>query len=365
MGSADPPTTPLFSVVIPVHGVEDYVGACLESVSGQTFDDYEALVIDDGSPDSCGQIIDKYAEQEARIVPIHLSRAHGLGPARNVGIERAGGRYLVFLDGDDEFAPDALRRLAQHLIEHDEPEVALYDYVMTPPCEITCFSNLHRWVPPAIDGPFRVRDVPLALRVAWTAWNKAYRRDFIERFALRFASGTFEDAPWACSSLVAASSVTALHEVCVRYRCCRRGSITRSRSSRHADIFTQFDRLYDFLADHPYFEFHELRPEITRRMTLIMQSLGAEGGLIPPEILADFRTRCEQYFEDRRPAHYDGPDLRWPPTPWDAWADTGGYAPLVWGEDPVTPARTVAPWRNTRRTKKTPEVQPGGLPFTR
>src|SRR5690242_3524304 len=103
---------PRFSVIVPVYKVQAYLHECLESVLGQSFPDLELIAVDDCSPDGCGSIIEEFAARDARVVPVRLPENVGLGRARNAGLERATGDYLVFLDSDDTLTPDALRAIA-------------------------------------------------------------------------------------------------------------------------------------------------------------------------------------------------------------------------------------------------------------
>ena len=103
----------IFSVVIPVYNVKDYLPKCIDSVLAQDFTDYEVILIDDGSTDGeSGAICDRYAAAHPeRIRAIHKPNG-GVGEARNVGIEAAQGEYLIFIDSDDYIAPGMFRVLA-------------------------------------------------------------------------------------------------------------------------------------------------------------------------------------------------------------------------------------------------------------
>ena len=98
----------IFSVVIPVYNVKDYLPKCIDSVLAQDFTDYEVILIDDGSTDGeSGAICDRYAAAHPeRIRAIHKPNG-GVGEARNVGIEAAQGEYLIFIDSDDYIAAGA------------------------------------------------------------------------------------------------------------------------------------------------------------------------------------------------------------------------------------------------------------------
>lgn len=90
----------LISVIVPVYKVEKYLSRCIKSILEQTFVNFELLLIDDGSPDFCGQICEDWARKDVRISVIHQKNA-GLSAARNTGIDNAKGKYIVFIDSDD------------------------------------------------------------------------------------------------------------------------------------------------------------------------------------------------------------------------------------------------------------------------
>ncbi|MBO7941454.1 glycosyltransferase family 2 protein, partial [Streptomyces sp. S9] len=100
---------PRFSVIVPVYKVQAYLHECLASVLAQSYDDLELIAVDDCSPDGCGEIIDEFAALDPRVTAVRLPENVGLGRARNAGIDRASGDYLVFLDSDDTLTPGALR----------------------------------------------------------------------------------------------------------------------------------------------------------------------------------------------------------------------------------------------------------------
>lgn len=99
---------PLISVIVPVYNVEEFLPCCVDSVLSQSFRDFELILVDDGSPDSCPVICDRYHQTDDRVTVIHQSN-RGVSAARNAGIERAAGDYIWFLDSDDYLSEDALK----------------------------------------------------------------------------------------------------------------------------------------------------------------------------------------------------------------------------------------------------------------
>lgn len=118
-----------FSVIVPVYNVEKYLPACIESILGQTFSDFEIVLVDDGSPDSCPQICDDYKSKDDRIKVIHKPNG-GLASARRAGIQQASGEYVFNLDSDDLIEKDTLECAHKHISETG--------------CDIVSFS--YRWV---------------------------------------------------------------------------------------------------------------------------------------------------------------------------------------------------------------------------
>lgn len=109
---------PKISVVVPVYKVEKYIDRCIASLIKQDFKYFEVILVDDGSPDNCGKICDKYAKKYDYITVLHKSNG-GLSSARNAGIQVAKGEYLFFVDSDDWIAPQALSILYEIAINTD------------------------------------------------------------------------------------------------------------------------------------------------------------------------------------------------------------------------------------------------------
>lgn len=107
---------PKISFLVPVYNVEKYIDQCITSILNQTFRDFELILVDDGSPDNCPSICDKYAERDARVKVIHKRNA-GVSEARNSGIEAATGEWAYFVDSDDWIEADAAATLYNDAIQ--------------------------------------------------------------------------------------------------------------------------------------------------------------------------------------------------------------------------------------------------------
>uniref|UniRef100_A0AAU2V8Q9 Bifunctional glycosyltransferase family 2 protein/CDP-glycerol:glycerophosphate glycerophosphotransferase n=1 Tax=Streptomyces sp. NBC_00003 TaxID=2903608 RepID=A0AAU2V8Q9_9ACTN len=297
---------PRFSVIVPAYKLQAWLHACLESVLSQTYEsdespafDLEVIAVDAGSPDSCGEIIDEFAARDPRVVAVHLPAdpadpGQGPGPARNAGLTRATGEYVLFLDGDDTLARHALRDIADRLKASGDPDVLVFGHAHTHWSGETEDLPL----PPHLteSGPvsFQLADRPALLTQPSPSWNKAYRREFIEREGLAFPPRRHTDTYWSYAALLAAGSLSTLERVCVHHRR-RRGQ--GAAAGRHFDLFPQYDRVFDFVDSRPALS--SWRPVLARRMADHLAAACATV-LTAPGLSA--RTRAE-FFRLAR-AHY-------------------------------------------------------------
>ena len=104
---------PCITVVIPVYQVASVLPECLNSISQQSFQDYEVILVDDGSLDAGGRICDRYKKKFPKLFRVYHTKNHGLSAARNYGIERARGKYITFIDSDDVVSPHYLEVMAR------------------------------------------------------------------------------------------------------------------------------------------------------------------------------------------------------------------------------------------------------------
>src|SRR5438132_9796 len=148
----------LVSVIIPAHNREAYLPTAIDSVLAQTFSDWELLVVDDGSEDSTPKIAQEYARQDSRIHYLRHSPRRGAQAARNAGIRASGGRWIAFLDSDDQWLPDSLEVRLQ-LAATAKVEVVHSDCYVLKPEE----AETRREEPPfkAEDNPERMGVHPL------------------------------------------------------------------------------------------------------------------------------------------------------------------------------------------------------------
>ncbi|MFF4568725.1 CDP-glycerol glycerophosphotransferase family protein [Streptomyces sp. NPDC001410] len=285
---------PRFSVIVPAYKVQAYLSECLDSVLSQSYPDLELIAVDDCSPDACGALIDEYAARDARVKAVHLAENQGLGRARNAGMVRATGDYLVFLDSDDTLTPDALRSIADRIKETGEPDVLVFDYARTYWNGTVERNKVAAHLTEQGPAPFRLQDRPGLLRVLMVAWNKAYRREFVEKQDFRFPTGYYEDTPWTFPVLMAAESIATLDRVCVHYRQRRQGSILRTTSRKHFDIFVQYDRVFAFIDERP--ELDRWRGVLFRRMVDHFSTVFTKRDRLPHGTRGEFLRKARAHY---------------------------------------------------------------------
>ena len=162
---------PIFSIIVPVYNTEQFLDKCVSSILAQTYNDFELILVDDGSPDSCPQICDKYARSDSRIKVLHKKNG-GVSSARNLGISVARGTYIWFIDSDDYIEPFSLQRLFE---VQNSYNAELYVFNNRSVCELSTEN---------INDFFRKYYFTYAL--GFEPWNKLYKRDVIIENHLQF-----------------------------------------------------------------------------------------------------------------------------------------------------------------------------------
>ncbi|MEV6950504.1 bifunctional glycosyltransferase family 2 protein/CDP-glycerol:glycerophosphate glycerophosphotransferase [Streptomyces sp. NPDC051183] len=231
---------PRLSIVVPVYNVELYLDECLESIAAQTFDDFEVVIVDDGSTDSSAVIAKAFAARDSRFRVV-LQENAGLGAARNVGVRHIceGSEFLAFVDSDDTMPPDAYAKLVATLDETGSDFSA---------GNVKRFRSVgmqqswgHRIAFARTQLKTHISKFP-ALVTDRTAWNKVYRRTFWEEHGFQYPEGIlYEDAPVSIPAHYFATSVDVIGDVVYHWRVRETGE--RSITQRATDPVSLTDRV--------------------------------------------------------------------------------------------------------------------------
>lgn len=238
------------SVVIPVYKAEEKLRRCLDSVKAQTFEDFEVVLVDDGSPDGCGEICDEYARQDPRFRVLH-QKNQGAAAARNNGMLAARGTYLSFVDSDDYLEPDFLEKLYGGITRH-QADFCMCNYIGVGQDGSRTVSNhgfpnhqvLNREEIRSIiffDHIFRCR----ATDGLFGPCNKIIKREIVlqNHLAMDPAMSFGEDMLFVVAYLKCCNSAVFIPEALYNYEQLASGLFSRYRPALLADALTCFRQL--------------------------------------------------------------------------------------------------------------------------
>ncbi len=231
------------SVIVPIYKVEKYLERCIESIRNQTYSNLEILLVDDGSPDRCPQMCDSYAQADDRIIVIH-KRNGGLSDARNAGIERASGDYLIFVDSDDWIHKQFVEVMVE-MIEtgHVRMAVCGYQYVY----EGNEYQDTESELPSLLIQVRKLTSLEAQemyfaddfLRTTFTvAWNKIYARELFQN--IRYPQRKLHEDEFTTFKLIHETEEVCFLNVPLYYYLSRTDSIMGDFKSSRFDIFAGY-----------------------------------------------------------------------------------------------------------------------------
>lgn len=217
-----------FSIIIPIYNVEKYLKESIDSVLAQDFTDYEIILVNDGSTDNSPAICDEYAEKYTQIKVIHKANG-GLSDARNFGIKKAQGDYLIFLDSDDFWNGVIILSEINQIIKKNNPDLIIH--------ELSCFYNSEKIIPRKFKTKETQKfsyDLKKDLKYLVNndiyyaaAWNKIIKSEIIKANQLYFPKGKIhEDVAWCADIIPYVSSYSLYKNPFYYYRKEREGSLT-------------------------------------------------------------------------------------------------------------------------------------------
>lgn len=234
---------PLISLVIPVYNVEKYLDKCVQSVLAQTYDNFEVILVDDGSTDNSGKMCDEYAEKDSRITVYHKPNG-GLSDARNFGVEHCNADLVSFIDSDDYVTADYLEYLWYLMSKYD--------------CRMSCAGN--KMVPEGKDYTLKSEsktevklDTAKSLeRICYTsvgACARLYRKELLLNYP--FPIGRLYEDLASTYKKIAECDYVAFSDKQIYIWIQRENSITHSGiNEKQLDIFWAADHLNQFLSEN-------------------------------------------------------------------------------------------------------------------
>lgn len=219
----------LISVIVPIYKVEKYLRKCIESILSQTYTNLEIILVDDGSPDKCGEICDEYEKRDSRIKVIHKKNG-GLSDARNAGLDIMAGNYVAFVDSDDWIEPQMYEHLLAKL-HYFHADISIGGVS----CDLDDNGIINTEKIVSYDSaPFSEGNVETMHRfftTSWAAWDKLYKADLFRD--IRYPVGEInEDEAIVLQLLSKCTRVCYTNEVFYHYmRRPSSGSITAANFS--------------------------------------------------------------------------------------------------------------------------------------
>lgn len=238
---------PEISIIVPIYNVELYLNKCVDSILAQTFTNFELILVNDGSPDKCGQICEYYKELDPRITVIHKQNG-GLSDARNYGIDVAQGNYIGFVDSDDWIEPDMYEVLHELITTHSADVAVCGHY------EVQDGVNLDKEFSHEVhvyNNEEAFNKLLEDTEIKNLAWDKLYRAELFAN--VRYPVGRyFEDIFTTYKLLIQADKTVSLDSP--KYLYLKRGdSITgEMNNKKYYDRFRASLELYETIKDKNY-----------------------------------------------------------------------------------------------------------------
>lgn len=234
----------LISVIVPIYNVEKYLNKCIESIINQSYSNLEIILVDDGSKDSSGIMCDSYILKDKRIKVIHKENG-GLSDARNVGLDKAKGEYIVFIDSDD-WIDEKMIEILYNIIKKNNSDISICDYFLAyneeiqtqkEDIEIINLSN--------IEALKTIYDKDLGVCMI-VAWNKLYKRNLFKD-DIRYPYGKIhEDEFTTYKLLYKAKKISYTNQKMYYYRQ-RKNSITSTFTKKRLDCLEAFDERVKYM----------------------------------------------------------------------------------------------------------------------
>lgn len=241
----------LISVIVPVYKVEQYLPKCIDSILAQTYTNIEVILVDDGSPDKCGQIAEDYAAKDRRVRVVHKPNG-GLSSARNAGVDIARGAYIGFVDSDDYIHPEMYARLYA-AIRASSADMAVCNYAWLNEDGTLSETDLQTQKIAAgiLDRSAAFAALFDRCNISYvTAFNKLYKYSLLN--AVRFPEGKIHEDEFTVHHFFAQCSRIACISDILYYYVQRRGSITSGYGLSNLDVYDAMLDRYRFFKKNGY-----------------------------------------------------------------------------------------------------------------
>ena len=236
------------SIIIPVYNVEKYLRKCLDSVLDQDINDYEIIVVNDGSKDNSQSIIEEYKNKYPNLFKAYIKPNGGLSSARNFGVKHAQGIYMCFIDSDDYVEKNHYKKMLDLAIKEDSDLVVTdFEYIWENNPNKTLYK---KGIETGADNNRRAIFLsPLF------SWNKMYKKELFDKLECKYPEGLwYEDIPVTLRFAAHCNKISYLNELGFHYLQRESSIMGTSYSEKMEDIFTIYQILYDSFKNDNLFE---------------------------------------------------------------------------------------------------------------
>lgn len=250
------------SVIVPVYMVEKYIHRCVDSILGQSYTNFELILVDDGSPDICGTICDDYAAKDDRVVVIHQENG-GLSSARNAGLRIATGEFIAFVDSDDCIHHEMYKTLLA-VLEQSGADIVKSDFVSfsnTLPTKLTGSNTVTVYTPSDAFDDFMNTEFSPKKHMKSVVWDGLYRREMFfdgEKLVLQFPVGKINEDTYLFPELIFRAKKIAHIDAAFYYYFTREGGITHSGiSEREINSCDLWEHVHTVLSQYTTAYIHQ------------------------------------------------------------------------------------------------------------
>ena len=310
-------TSALVSVIVPIYNVKDYLETCLKSINNQSYKDIEVWLVDDGSTDGSGEIADKFAKKNKKRFNVIHKENGGLSDARNVGLQKATGKYVTFVDSDDSLHTQFIERIVNRM-ENTGAQIGVCDYIrkvitdnnvatedMSSKDKKSVSDNKETIDAAAVSktgttelvtARQAVKNTYLSKAHGWsfTTWAKIYRRDLFERLELTFPKGKIHEDTYTTYKLLYNAELVAYIDKELYYYSVRPDSImTAGLDERHLDAIPATRSACEYFIEADDSEIASLAVNYHFRYMFYLDYWYRNNNNLKPEELAEFEKEIK------------------------------------------------------------------------
>ena len=253
---------PKISVIVPVYNVEKYIAKCLKSLTLQTLQGIEIIIVNDGSLDRSIDIIEKYVKENPTKIKYYEKKNGGLSTARNYGLEYATGEYIAFLDSDDYVEINMYEEM-YNLAKKENADMVECDFIWEWEYGKKVYDKRREYK--------TKEDMMKKPRVV--AWNKIYKREILNKNKIRFPEGLiYEDMEFFYKLLPHLNKISYINKYFVHY-IQRKDSISNKQTKKIEDIFKILDNIFDYYKEQNLYNQYEKELKYMKKRILLGSSL--------------------------------------------------------------------------------------------